>query len=174
MEIDIEISPLDQLKELCARAQTIGQEISEAEKQIKEKKKEFVTLTEQLLPDLMDQLGVEEIKTTEGVIKKKVDFLAYLVSHNKEEALRWVINNGGAGIVKQEFVVQTSPENTEACNRLAEQLAELQVPFDIKSSAHWKSLMSFCRERKEQGVVIPEELITTEDKPVVVFNPTKH
>lgn len=174
MEIDIPIPPLDQLRALCARAQIIGHEIMDAEKQIKEKKKEFITITEQLLPDLMDQLGVEEIKTSDGVIRKRVDFLAFAVSTRKEEALRWVVNNGGAGIVKQEFVIQTSPENTEACDRLAEQLAELKVPFDIKSSVHWKSLHSFCRERRDQGVPIPEDLITTEDKPVVVFNPTKH
>lgn len=145
---------LKQLSEL-ARAQLDAETaLAEAEKNVKLRKDELKVIKEQMIPELMDEMGMEDFTTTEGIkITVKEDIRASITAANAPEAFRWLRDNGHANLIKRKITV--TPANDEQGTEVLDRLAGLEV--EDKPSVHPMTLSAWVREMLRDGKDIPME-----------------
>jgi hypothetical protein len=107
--------------------------IEEAEALLKECKETYAEFSEERIPDLMQELGLESIELSTGE-KLKVEnvFYAKIPSQRQEEAFKWLQDNGMGSVIKEEVIK--------------------------KKGVHHQTLKAIVKERFEGGEPIPEEL----------------
>ena len=118
-------------------------------------------ISEQRLPTLMDQLGMEEFRTTNGVtIKIKENLRASIAKERADEAHNWLDEHGHASLVKRMFAVSFGRSEEKWAKKFARDLAqrrrELQV-VDVKK-VEPSTLKAFVKAQLEEGVDLPLEL----------------
>ena len=129
--------------------------VADLEAQLKQEKAHLRHVSEVQIPELMDELGIETFKTTEGfTITVKEKIRASLTQANLFAGVEWLRENGHGAIVKRIMsVVPTSEEEAEIIKAALKD-------FDLtdKPSVHANTLSKWAREMLEDGRTVPEEL----------------
>jgi len=107
--------------------------LGEAEKFVKEAKELISEFSENRIPELMMELGLDEVKTSDGdIVRVEKLYHAKIPEKHKEEAFKWLTDNGMESIIKKR-VVETE-------------------------NVHHNTLKAIVKERYESGEHIPEDL----------------
>ena len=84
------ISKTDNIKSLAEQVQlleSIDSTIKETEKQLKEKKKEFERLSGEVIPTMLSEMGLSELRLQDGSsIKVSTSYKAHITEANKQSA----------------------------------------------------------------------------------------
>lgn len=151
-----------QVKNLSELGRELALELgvqAELEKAIEESKARTSRLQETLIPDLMVELGLEEIKlpTGEKIALKSV-YGASVSEERAPVAWQWLRDNGYGSLVKNVVACNFGMGEDELANKLKVTLHKANIPFINKESVHFKTLESFVKDRYENGDKFPEEL----------------
>tara|TARA_R100000152_G_C6691514_1_gene122993 strand:- start:247 stop:678 length:432 start_codon:yes stop_codon:yes gene_type:complete len=104
-----------------------------AEKLVKDCKQVIAEFSEEKIPELMAELGIDEVKTNEGeIVKVEKMYFAKIPDKHKSEAFQWLTDNGMESVIKKR-VVETE-------------------------GVHHNTLKAIVKERYESGEHIPEDL----------------
>lgn len=107
--------------------------LAEAEKLVKDCKLLIAEFSEQRIPELMAELGFDELKTSDGgSVKVEKVYHAKIPDKHKQEAFNWLKENGMESVIKKR-VVETE-------------------------GVHHNTLKAIVKERYEGGEHIPEDL----------------
>jgi hypothetical protein len=157
----------DQLKsieQLASHAYELVQLIDTHEAAIKAAKAELMALTHEALPDAMSAAGTSSFVTDKGVKLTLKDIVQGSLPKDegqRQQALTWIEEHGGASIIKGTIVAEFERGigNFEKRNQTAEALANLDVPFIEQETVHAMTLAAFAREKIKAGEDIPLELL---------------
>jgi hypothetical protein len=155
-----ELSALSKLAEEQAQAEA---HVADLEAQLAKATERLKDLSDRQVPELMDQIGIEEFRTSTGLfIKVKEDVRAYISQERSAEALAWLREHNHASLIKRTVSIQFGRGEDEVAETVRQNLTEQGFLVDDKSAVHNMTLRSFVREQLRTGIDIPFELFGVE------------
>lgn len=150
-----ELSQLTQLAEQQAAAQS---KVADLEAQLNKAREELRDIAERQVPELMDQIGIGEFKTTTG-LKITIDetIRASIPKDKAPLAFAWLKNNGHGSLIKRVVSVAFGRGEDERADELRQRLAD-EFEVDDNASVHHSTLTAFVREKLREGEEIPLDL----------------
>ena len=80
--------------------------IETSENNIKDLKKEYQRISGEVIPTMMSEMGLAELKLSDGShLKVSTTYRATITEANKETAFNWLRDNGLGDIIKNEILV---------------------------------------------------------------------
>lgn len=139
----------DQLVEAQGRVQLAEAELATA-------KREVQRLEEEVIPSIMDDLQLAELKTVGGLVLKVGNALsAKQLTEKHVVALKWLRDNGEAGCIKTEVVVPFAAGSDADADQLVDQLAGEGIAASKGITVHPSTLGALLRRRLEAGDAVP-------------------
>ena len=129
------------------------------EDNMKNTKKEIERLSGDIIPTMMSEMGLAELKLQDGShLKVSTSYRATITEANKEAAFNWLRDNGLGDIIKNEISVSFGRnEDNKAAN-----YAELAKGHVFQPTQKMKvepmTLKALVRERIEAGKEMPTEI----------------
>lgn len=149
---------MKKLLDLISQMRDAEVEVLAAQDSLKAAQKKHRELEQFTIPEFMDELGLSEVKTADGLMVKVVRKLRASIGKNKAQAFSWLVKNNHDGIIKRTVAVAFNRDQAEEANELTSQLQGrfAGVKQDMKVEA--STLTSFVREQMEKGVDIPQDI----------------
>ena len=138
--------------------------VDEAEKNVTKLKGQLKEISESTIPGLMQELRLDEIKTSDGfkvlIIKKMRASIPAKDMVKKAKALKWLVDNGFEKLIKRTIDIEFSREEAEEAKTLMKELEKDHPDLNMvsKEGVHPNTLSAFVNEQMELGKQIPKEL----------------
>lgn len=124
---------LGELSKLANEIPHLLAQIELKKKELKEAEEKHRIVIEDLIPDLMAQLGITEIKTEDGSsLSVSKQFFAKIPKEKEKEAFSWLKDHGFSSLIKTKVIESTG--------------------------VHHQTLKAFVKEQMEMGNEVPQEL----------------
>ena len=163
MQADAETIPEDNMGKIGAVATDIAEteiEISNLKEQLKKKEDYKTKLSEEVLPSLFSEVGLSELKLSDGrKIKVSEYYRAAIKVENREAAYTWLRNNGFGDLVKNQVTCSFGRNEDEKANSLISDLNEKGLEPTQREWVEPSTLRAFVREQYESGKEIPMDLL---------------
>jgi hypothetical protein len=141
---------LEQLITLGEQLTKEHKDLMDLEARIEQTKADIGMLEKRLIPDIMNMVGLTELKLKDGSkITLKPDVGGSVPKDRMEAVSDWLEANNSAAIMKRSLVVDFDKK---------EQLIAANTPFSINTSIHHSTLQAFIREQVETNPEFPREL----------------
>ena len=147
--------------------------IEASENNLKDLKKEYLRISGEVIPTMMSEMGLAELKLSDGShLKVSTTYRATITEANKETAFNWLRNNGLGDIIKNEILVSFGRNED---NKAAD-YAELAKGHGFQPTQKMKvepmTLKALVRERIEAGKEMPTEIfgVFSENKTTIKRN----
>jgi len=155
---------LKEITSKCSELEHLESKIKSKQEELDELKSQAKKLSYEEIPNLLAEQGLEELRLNDGtVFEVKQIINAYLPKADKdpegrENAFKWLRNNGLGDIIKNDITVSFGRgEDNKAIEyaSLAEQKGYLPTQ---KVDVHNRVLVSAVKERLEKGLEVPPEM----------------
>ena len=135
-------------------------EVVKAENALTTAKKRLARLSEYVIPDVMEEMGINEYKTNDGLtIKLKQAIRASISEVNRSDAFDWMTDHDHEAMIKTSIVIEKPAllDDFENADELKEalQLVMDNLPSSENKSIHSSTLSAFVRDKLEDGEEIP-------------------
>ena len=156
------LNKTDNIQSLADQVQTLESldtDIKETENQLKEKKKELERLSGEVIPTMLSEMGLSELRLQDGSsIKVSTSYRAHISVANKEAAFNWLRKNGLGDIIKNEISVSFGRNEDNKAADYAELAKGQGFQPTQKMKVEPMTLKALVRERIEAGKEMPTEL----------------
>jgi len=150
---------LNQLQQLAEQQASAEAEIADLEAKLNKAREKHRDLAERQVPELMDQIGMTEFKTTTGLtIKVEEKIRASIPKAKAPLAFHWLKEHGHAAMIKRVVSIAFGKGEDEKAEEFCETLGEQHFEYDDKASVHPSTLAAFVKEKLENGDDIPLDL----------------
>lgn len=160
---------VEKIAEAGTRLIAIEIEIDDTERRLEALKAERRQLSEQILPDMLDQAGVDRmgLPQTGADIVLKPFYHATLPKDPEERsrAIDWLISAGHGDLLKTEMSVEFGRQEhniaLDCAGRVRETLAAIGMDntVHVESGVHHMTLTKFVKEQTEAEVTLPLDLL---------------
>ena len=164
---------IDKLATKIKDLQTLENEISALEDKLKNTKRDLETLSGEVIPTMMTEMGLSHLKLMDGSsVDVKPYYAANISLKNREAAYNWLRSNGLGDIIKNEITVSFGKNED---NKAAE-YANLAMGQGFQPTQKMKvepmTLKALVRERIEAGKDMPTEIfgVFSENKTTIKRN----
>ena len=161
------------LSDEVRKMDTLTKEIEDIENKLKEKKKDLDIISGEVVPTMMSEMGLSQLKLMDGsMIDVKPFYNATITQANKEAAFNWLRKNGLGDIIKNEVVVSFGRGEDNKAAEYAELAKGQGHQPTQKMKVEPMTLKALVRERIEAGKEMPTEIfgIFTENKTTIKRN----
>ena len=101
--IKVDTGKSQELSELCTRLLELQKQITRCEENIKNLRSEERLLSENEIPNLMQQAGISSLKLIDGSsVSFKPEYYAKIPISKIDEAFNWLSSNGHGDLIKNE------------------------------------------------------------------------
>ena len=145
----------------CIKLKEKEDEIAELEDKLKAKKAEADDISSRVIPELLQEQGLQEIKLSDGSkVSVKKEFRATLPKDDlrRESAYQWLRDQGLGDIIKNNVTVSFGRGE----DNKAQQLLDLAVANGFqpqqKSDVAWNTLTALYEERVKAGLDMPSDV----------------
>ena len=146
----------------------------EAQEQIiKDTKKQIERLSGEVIPNMMSEMGLSELKLQDGShLKVSTSYKASITEANKEMAFNWLRENGLGDIIKNEINVSFGRNEDNKAAEYAELARSQGLQPTQKMKVEPMTLKALVRERIEAGKEMPTEIfgVFSENKTTIKRN----
>jgi len=154
------------------------EEVAQAEKALATAKKKLARLSEYVIPDVMEEMGINEYKTNDGLtIKLKQAIRASISELNRSDAFGWMTDHDHEAMIKTSIVIEKPAllDDFENADELKEalQLVMDNLPSTENKSIHSSTLSAFVRDKLEDGEEIPLDTFSVFRQVTSVIKTTK-
>ena len=164
---------IQSLADQVEKLESLQERLELQEENIKNTKKQMDHLSGEVIPTMMSEMGLSELKLQDGShLKVATSYKASITEANKEAAFNWLRDNGLGDIIKNEISVSFgSFEDNKAAD-----YAELAKGQGFQPTQKMKvepmTLKALVRERIEAGKEMPTEIfgIFSENKTTIKRN----
>ena len=159
----------DKIKELQAHQQ----QLEVQEDSIKQKKKDIEHLSGEVIPTMLSEMGLSFLKLQDGSsIEVKTNYSATITQANKENAFKWLRENGLGDIIKNEISVSFGRNEDNKAADYAELAKGQGLEPQQKLKVEPMTLKALVRERIEAGQEMPTEIfgVFSENKTTIKRN----
>ena len=144
----------------CIKLKRKEDEISDLEEQLKKKKEEADFISSSVIPELLAEQGLSEIKLADGSkVSVKKEFRATVPKDDtkRENALLWLRTNGLGDIIKNNVSVTFGKGEDNKAEQLLRLAADNGFEPQQKSDVAWNTLSALYQERIEAGLDMPSD-----------------
>ena len=147
----------------CNKLLETQKQILKTEEELKKLKDVEDTLSEQTIPNLMQQAGVQLLKLNDGSsVDVKPSYKARIPASKTEEAFAWLRENGHGDLIKNQVTMEFGMRQDNEAKSIVEELKNKGLPVQQKASVHPSSLRGFVREQiQDLGKDVPADLFGT-------------
>ena len=159
----------DKIKELQAHQK----QLEVQEDSIKQKKKDIELLSGEVIPTMLSEMGLSYLKLQDGSsIEVKTNYSATITQANKENAFKWLRENGLGDIIKNEISVSFGRNEDNKAADYAELAKGQGFQPTQKMKVEPMTLKALVRERIEAGKEMPTEIfgVFSENKTTIKRN----
>ena len=150
---------VNKLSDQVLKLQSLENEIKGDEEVLKNKKKSAAMLSEEIIPTMMTEMSLSSIKLADGsAVEVKPVYGASIPVSKREEAFKWLRDNGLGDLIKNEVTVSFGRnEDNKAANYAVLAQGQGYQPVQ-KLKVEPMTLKALVRERIESGREIPSDL----------------
>ena len=161
--VSIDTGMSSDIAESCNKLLDIQKKISTAEEEMKKLKEVETTLSEQTIPNLMQQAGISMLKLADGSsVEVKPFYSARIPASKSEQAFDWLRENGHGDMIKNQVSLEFGMRQDNEAKALVEELKQKGLAVQQKTSVHPSTLRGFVREQiQDLGKDVPAELFGT-------------
>ena len=154
-------SNITTLSEEVKKMDNLTKEIEEIESTLKEKKKEMDVISGEVIPTMMSEMGLSQLKLMDGsMIDVKPFYNATITIANRESAFNWLRKNGLGDIIKNEVVVSFGRGEDNKAAEYAELAKGRGLQPAQKLKVEPMTLKALVRQRIEEGKEMPTEIFS--------------
>lgn len=156
-----------QMMVTASQAEHVSIEIEELEEKLKVAKETYRTLTEQVLPEQMEEAGFKEITTLSGTRIKVQELITGNcpapstrdpeLMKRRSRIFKWLDEHGYGKLISRELVVEF--DRTQAAQALVLETQLREKAFDVKRqyNVHPQTFNKFVRDLLADGKDLPED-----------------
>ena len=145
----------------CKKLLETQKKIEATEEELKKLKDVETTLSEQTIPNLMQQAGVELIKLEGGIsVEVKPFYSARIPSSKSEEAFAWLRDNGHGDLIKNIVSIRFGKGENDSAEKLISSLEQDGLYPDQKRKVEPMTLNAFIGDQITNGKQVPMELLS--------------
>jgi|TARA_Y100000289_G_scaffold50217_1_gene51092 3-dehydroquinate synthetase len=161
--ITIDTGMSTDIAESCNKLLETQKKILTTEEELKKLKEVETTLSEQTIPNLMQQAGVSLLKLADGTaVEVKPFYSARIPASKSDEAFNWLRENGHGDLIKNQVSLEFGMKQDNEAKSIIEELKAKGLPVKQKTTVHPSSLRGFVREQiQDLGKDVPAELFGT-------------
>ena len=158
------VNKVDQggLKSLASLARQIQEEegnIAKLEETLKEAKKKLLKLTDEDMPAVMQEVGMNKFELDDGsTVEVKPTYGASILVDNRPQAYEWLRENGYDDIIKNNVTCSFGRGEDDKASAFKAFAAREGYVANQKTEIHSQTLRAFVKERVEAGDAFPMEL----------------
>ena len=164
---------IQSLADQVSMLEGLQKRIDTSESNIKDLKKEYQRISSEVIPTMMSEMGLAELKLQDGShLKVSTTYRATITEANKETAFNWLRDNGLGDIIKNEILVSFGRnEDNKAADYAALAKGQGFQPTQ-KMKVEPMTLKALVRERIEAGKDMPTEIfgVFSENKTTIKRN----
>jgi ABC-type phosphate transport system auxiliary subunit len=164
---------IQSLADQVERLEDFDFSIKNTEEQLKELKKRRDHLSGEVIPTMMSEMGLAELKLHDGShLKVSTTYRATITEANKETAFNWLRENGLGDIIKNEILVSFGRNEDNKAADYAELAKGQGFQPTQKMKVEPMTLKALVRERIEAGKEMPTEIfgVFSENKTTIKRN----
>ena len=154
----------------CNKLMTLQDEIKKTEERWKELQSEERNISQEVIPNLLHQVGVSEIKTIDGATVQVKPFLkASITKANQERAFNWLRENGFEDIIKNQLAINFKKSEDNMASDIFEDLKSKGLNVNREEKVNTNTLTATFKELiLEKGEAVPNDVFS-----IYQFNKTK-
>lgn len=157
-ELDKLTRDAERLTERRKAAEDHAQKLKQAEEQLLNK----------AIPELLARMRLDNCTTASGIqVKLKRELKASLPGHERVEArmgaLRWLVEHGHGGVIKNHVSVALARGEDERADALIVELRGKGFEVESKKDVHASTLSALVRELATDGKIVPRDLFNLFD-----------
>lgn len=164
----------ERLLALLAEVEECNEAIRTHEDELELKKERLTTINRMLLPELLDEMGLSEIKLED---KTKITIgKAVQASVKKSEEHRffdWLQANSFGGLIKSTVTAEFERDEIDKANAVVGQLRNEDITAALKQGVHPATLKAFVKERLEAGETLPDSVTVFEFREAKIVLPKR-
>ena len=139
------------LSDLVRALRRVEQQIEDAETHIKSLKAEKHKLSVELIPGLMDEMGVERLDVDGLTVSRKMMIHASIPVDRREDVYAWLREHNLDDIIKNDVIVSFGKGEDNVAGHVVGMLEEQGFHPEKKTHIHPSTLKAFVKERIENG-----------------------
>ena len=157
--INVDTDKVKSISELCNRLLDLQEQARRIEENLKSKNDEIRMLSEQEIPNLMQEAGVSEFKLADGSSVSVKPFYAAKIPVSKtDEAFQWLTGNGYGDLIKNPVSLNFGKSEDNLANSLVEDLKSKGHNVSQKKKVEPQTLKAFVKEAIQNGQNVPMDL----------------
>ena len=144
----------------CVKLKNKEDEIASLEEQLKTKKAEADDISSRVIPELLAEQGLSEIKLADGskvAVKKEFRCTLPKDEVKRTAAYQWLRDQGLGDIIKNNIFVTFGKGEDNKAKQLLDLAAENGFEPQQKSDVAWNTLTALYQERVQAGLDMPSE-----------------
>ena len=144
----------------CVKLKQKEDEIAALEEQLKSKKLEADDISSRVIPELLAEQGLSEIKLADGSkVSVKKEFRCTLPKDEEKRAqcYKWLRDQGLGDIIKNNVFVTFGKGEDDKAEQLLNLAAENGFQPQQKSDVAWNTLTALYQERVQSGLDMPSD-----------------
>ena len=150
---------IQSLADQVQRLEGLLSRIETSENNLKDLKKEYQRISGEVIPTMMSEMGLAELKLQDGShLKVSTSYRATITEANKEAAFNWLRSNGLGDIIKNEISVSFGRNEDNKAANYADLARGQGFEPTQKLKVEPMTLKALVRERLEAGKEMPTEL----------------
>ena len=152
-------SQLDGISRLANEAAALEQVLSEKEQAMKETKAALHKITDEQLPEALEEMGLQKFTLTDGSeISVKPVYSASIPKDRRDEAYQWLRDNEFGDIVKNNVTVTFGRGEDAVAKKFLALCGTQGFAPDQLEKVEPMTLKAWLRERVEAGDAVPLDL----------------
>ena len=157
--ITVDTAVSSDIAKSCNKLLETQKEIDKLEDKLKTFKTTETTLSEQTIPNLMQQAGVSLIKLKDGSsVEIKPFYAARIPSSKIEEAFEWLRTNGHGDLIKNNVMLTFGRKQDNEAKSLVAELREKGHNVKQAEKVEPMTLKAFVKEQIQGGKNVPADL----------------
>jgi len=167
--IQIDTAMTKDIAELCNQLSDLQKQISTLDDKMKKLKELERKLSEEDIPNKMQQTGVQKLELADGTkIEVKPYYAARIPASRIDEAFGWLREHGHGDMIKNNVQLIFDRGQDEVAKKLVDELTDKGHTVKQAEKVEPMTLKAFVREQIEKGQNVPADLFG-----VYVANKTK-
>jgi len=150
---------LGRISTLADEMHQLDKDIAASELKTKQLKETHRQIAEEQLPELFNEVGMEELKTRSGLpLKLSNKVFTNISKDRKPKAIAWLDNNGQGGMVKRVVKIDFDKTQEEKVKALLRLIGKGWPNHRVELDVHASTVKSFVKKQLEDGQEIPLDI----------------
>ena len=157
--IELDQDSVKSISKQCNDLKSLQKQIEDKEKEISELKTKAKNYEEKIIPDMLQEAGVDKIQLSDGtVVEVKPFYAARIPESRNEEAFNWLRDNGHGDMIKNILTANIDKGQDNQVSELIKVCEDLGFGYTQKQKVEAMTLKAFVREQVEKGKEIPFDM----------------